>query len=464
MTRLLLPALLLGLAWGAFAEVESQAEDVEQPALPAAPDDTAATATTTATATATATASMATIEDALDTPADPLGMVAAQIEAGEFEPAERWLEAHVAALEDQSQHRYDGALIRPYTLLGDAHMGQGEHAEAIGYYQQAIHLTRVNGGLKSPEQVEIVYREADALRALGQLQEANSREEYAFHIASTNASGSDESLLPALYRLADWYVALGNPFAARELYAQATRILGHHDKLDSRAAVPALRGLARTYRLERFPAVYSANSESPAGSTPTVQMQQPMVLNNFPAGEQALQQIVRIEQEAENPEPIALVEAVLDLADWYLLFDKPRRANPLYAHAYELLGAVPGADAPTYFADPKLLYFPDPGTPRSNRGGPGTASATGFVEVAYEVTETGQVRNLATIASEPPGVMDLRVRRSLRVARYRPALVDGVPVARALHTYRHEFPYRAEPAEEQAEPATETAPAELVKH
>ena len=66
---------------------------------------------------------------------------------------------------------------------------------------------------------------------------------------------------------------------------------------------------------------------------------------------------------------------------------------------------------------------------------------TGYVEVAFDVTEDGYVRGLNTVGSQPDGLMDFRVRKSLRLARYRPMLVDGVPVAKQAHTYRHEFPY-----------------------
>jgi len=50
------------------------------------------------------------------------------------------------------------------------------------------------------------------------------------------------------------------------------------------------------------------------------------------------------------------------------------------------------------------------------------------------------------------------VRKSLRVARYRPMLVDGVPVAKQAHTYRHEFAfYQQRGAEDDGKPSAETA-------
>jgi hypothetical protein len=57
---------------------------------------------------------------------------------------------------------------------------------------------------------------------------------------------------------------------------------------------------------------------------------------------------VRRMRDLTDRYPNPLIEAVLELADWYTLFDKPRRANPLYAHAYEMLAELPGADAPGF--------------------------------------------------------------------------------------------------------------------
>jgi len=219
--------------------------------------------------------------------------------------------------------------------------------------------------------------------------------------------------------------------------------------------VPALQGLATTYRLERYPVAYATREEPTPAMMTAPELQQPMTLNNYPAGEQALQQVVRIRQQAAAPDPMALVEAVLDLGDWYTLFDKPSRSEPLYAHAFELLTQIPGTDSTAYFAEPKPLYIPVPGTPRSNRSNIDAETLDGFVELGFDITETGYVRNVKTLASEPPGLMEIRVRRSLRVARYRPAVVDGIPVASANQTYRHEFPYHAKPDEEPEQPKAE---------
>jgi TonB family protein len=388
---------------------------------------------------------------------DPLDPIERQIDAQEYASAVDWLQQRIDHIE-QSSHRFDDRLIRPLTLLGDAFTGMGDHDAALGHYQRAVHLTRVNHGLTAPGQVAIVYREAGAYKALGEYQEANSREEYAYHVLSRAHDPLDEAMLPGIYHLARWYQSTNNVFAARALYEQAVAILDTHGKAHTDAAIPALQGVALSYRLERFPRFYSTDLEAGSTIIPASSMQQPVSVNNFPAGEAALQRVIQIRQAAAQADPVAVAESVLDLADWYTLFDKSQRAEPLYGHAWELMSTVETFDAASYFAEPRLLYYPAPSAPSPPPAEARGEPITGFVEVAFDVTDDGQVRSLDTVASEPDGLMDFRVRKSLRLARYRPMLVDGVPVAKARHTYRHEFPYYApRPAEPGAAPDAEPA-------
>jgi hypothetical protein len=151
---------------------------------------------------------------------------------------------------------------------------------------------------------------------------------------------------------------------------------------------------------------------------------------------------------------MALAEAILELADWYLLFDKTRRAYPLYEHVYTLLAETEGFAVQDYFAEPKMLYFPQPQDPRKPPVAMRGERREGYVEIAYEISKTGYARSLKTVDAEPQGLMDFRVRKSLRLSRYRPALVEGLPMDKLDHTYRHEFGYFPKV---ESEPVPETA-------
>ncbi|MCZ6616952.1 MAG: hypothetical protein O7E57_02375 [Gammaproteobacteria bacterium] len=358
-----------------------------------------------------------------------LESIEAQIQAQEYDYPILWLEKQIGAVE-RSSHRYSPELIRPLTLLGDAKVGSGDYNGALDHYQRAVHLSRVNDGLNSSAQIEIVYREANAYKALGNLSDANDREEYAYHVLTRVHGPHDEELLPGVYHLAEWYGATQDIFSARALYEHAVSILSANGKQGSAIAIPAYQGIARTYRLERFPPFYVSKGDSG-----------PISVNDFPAGERALQQIIQIHRDDADLNPVVLAEAMLDLADWYLLFDKTRRAFPLYDDVYAMLSEAEGFAVADFFAEPKLLYFPAPQDPRVPPLGMRGERKEGFVEVAYKISKTGYARSLKTIGAEPQGLMDFRVRKSLRLSRYRPALVEGRSMAKFNQTYRHQFAY-----------------------
>src|SRR5262249_7292263 len=133
----------------------------------------------------------------------------------------------------------------------------------------------------------------------------------------------------------------------------------------------------------------------------------------------------------------------IDLADWYLLFDKPTRATPVYVHARQLMrdkAALSDEEIAGYF-EPTVLYRPIPSNPPSPPPQARTNPTQGHVEVAFSVTDQGIVGDMKPVSSEPEGLMDMKVRRGMRAARFRPRFVGDTPVAATNLTYRHTFIY-----------------------
>lgn len=393
------------------------------------------------------------IEDILEELDPDLEQIQAQIEAGEYEIPKYWLSQKISEIE-HSSHRFDPALIRPITLLGDIQVLEGDYVDALDNFGRAVHLERVNSGLVSPAQLEIVYREAEVYRTLGDFETANEREEYAYHVLRHAYDPYSEELLPGLFHLAEWYEQTHNIFAARHLYQRATDVMVANGKAQAMEAIPAWSGLARTYRLERFPPIYIDSGQASPYATHGLEASYgPVTINNFPAGERALQTIIQIHRAHNSPTPV-IAQAILDLADWYLLFEKTREAYPLYQIAYELMEGVEDFPLEDFFGQPKLIHYPapiDPGAPDVPE-----RTAEGLVTVQFDVTERGSPRRLTTIDSVPEGMMDFRVRKSLRASRFRPALVNGEPQITTGYVYTHKFVYY--PQVDLVETAEETDP------
>ena len=381
-----------------------------------------------------------TIREALREEGNPLSRIEVQLDASEFASAAVAAERIVEEIEDRS-HRHDIDLAQPLMLLGDARLGMSDVVGALNAYDRSLLITRTNKGLFTPDQVEIVYREATAHAALGNRQVANDRQEYAFNIMYRAYGDNDPRLIPGLFLLADWYSEDHNIFVARRLWGQAVVLGKRYLPADDPQTISALKGLARTFREERFPTITNESRDASNALYPRARSRyQQIQLNNFSPGERALIEVINIEMAKPDGSDAEVAAAMLELADWYLLFEKYSRAFPLYTRIWELLESDPeGLDA--VFKTPTPLYLPLPPPPT-----PAIVSTTadGIVELALTVTDRGLVSNLSTLRSEPEGMMEFRVRKAIRRARYRPAFVEALPVLTEDVRIEYRFPYKAD--------------------
>ena len=379
-----------------------------------------------------------TIREALREQSSPLTRIEVQLDASEFAEAAAAAERIVEEIEDRS-HRRDIELARPLMLLGDARLGTADVVGALDAYDRSLLITRVNKGLFTPDQIEVVYREATALAALGNRAVANDRHEYAFKLLRRAYGDDDPRLIPGLFLLADWYGEEHNIFIARRLWGQAVLLGKRHLPANDPQTIRALKGLARTFREERFPTIttakrYAMNSSSERMNNRYAQVQ----LNNFSPGERALIEVINIEMAKPDGSNAEVAAAMLELADWYLLFEKYNRAFPLYTRIWELLESDPeGLDA--VFKDPTPLYLPLPPPPIPDIT---PTAEDGIVELALTVTDRGLVSGLSTLRSEPEGMMEFQVRKATRRARYRPAFVEALPVLTEDVRIEYRFPYK----------------------
>ncbi|NOX52133.1 MAG: hypothetical protein GXP16_16590 [Gammaproteobacteria bacterium] len=378
-------------------------------------------------------------------PPDNLSFLQLQIHRGEAEHAARSLETILNQIE-AINHRYHPDLVVPLTLIGDAAMVQGEPEKALQHFSRARHIARVSHGLFDQRQIAILYREADALRQVGKLEDTKNREEQAYEVARKAFPGNDPRLLPALDRLATFYLSTYNYLPARSIYNRALS-LHESNKTDlTPQAVPVLLGIALSHRLERFPPIYMRNSDDNRLEGPTPGLTNSdldalhLNFNSFPAGERALQRVVEIRRNEKPTDPLAIRKAILGLADWHMMFGRANTANTLYGHVYEEMIAT-DQDPSSLFGSPRMIYLPRPQNPKAPPANQRDSQTTGHVKVQFTVSPTGRIRKLRTVDSEPRKLMDFRVRRSMRLAVFRPKLEAGIATAAVGETYTYEFPY-----------------------
>ena len=428
---------------------------------PAADDAPTATGPAIAPAPAVAAGS-AQPTDTID---EQLGIARHQLEMKEYTDAEPLLTNIVAELE-RTKPRYDPALVEPLTMLGDALSGTAQYKPALKAYEKARYITRVTNGLHTVDQVELLYREANALASMGDISKANDQEEHAYEVLLRNYGPVAPGLIPGLFRLAAWYDHTTNVFAARSLYERAVQILSRNNSATADPdLIRALRGLAYTYREERFPPFELPETPHLGALPPNAlygSQGEPMpIVNRFGPGEAALLDVVKIISADPKATPLSIALAEVDLADWYLLFDKPTRAMPVYVHARQIMRDRAAMDAnqiAVYFGQPTVLYRPMPSNPSAPSEALRVNPTQGYVELGYTVTDEGEVTDLKTLSSKPEGLMDMKVRRGMRVARFRPRFDGDTPVATPNQVYRRTFTYYPKPDSTNTQKSTDHAP------
>ena len=374
---------------------------------------------------------------------------AGQVAAGEHVAAINTVEAVIDGIERRS-NRYDLALVEPLLVLGDALAGVGDDEGALGAYDRALHITRIGRGLHHPSQVTAVYRQAALLAERGRRGEANGRHEYAYRTLLRNYGADDAALLPGLFVLADWYLSSYNIFSARGLYEHAASVAAKELPPEHPAHVRALRWIAATYRAERFPPYQALerrrrSGRSSAGSAiayvdATYRGGRATSINRFSRGEGALIEVVNRLQRRADANTADVARAMLELGDWFLLFEKRPRAFTLYRKVWQMIEANRGLLASTFGA-PAPLYLPmpkDPPVPSHARLGD---ARDGVVELSIDIDAEGLVANVETVRSEPGDIMETKVRRAVRHARYRPAFDGKAPLATTALRVVHNFTY-----------------------
>ncbi len=362
--------------------------------------------------------------------------------AGEEKVAMR--QRQVRAIEDDFSG-FDPRLVNALVALGDALHELKRDNEALEVLERAQHVSRVVDGLNNLEQIRVIDALARVLSSLERWPDAIRAKEYALSLVRRGHGADSIELVGQLYEMAAWYESVGHVFGARQAYERAAVIIDAKVAATDPRRADALRKLARSYRLERFPEHRTSPDEpryevdfanQPSGSAE----RRVGVLNRFGPGEAALKEAIRIYQRQT---PVATIETsatLVELGDWYLLFNKLDLAMLAYREARGQLAQLPEQQR-ALFAEASPVYFRAPALPRRP---PIDAipEYRGYVEMAFDVSERGEVSNVQVIGATPDGMLTEPALDAMRRARYRPRLDDtGNPVPSSGQRYRFEFPY-----------------------
>ena len=368
---------------------------------------------------------------------DPVAGMRAQLEVREYADVARKAEDLIADIEAQAD-RYDPTLIAPLTVLGDARMGLGEHDAALEAYDRAKHVTRIADGVQSLTQVELLYREADALETAGDRKGANERHELAYSLKRRHSDQDAPEFLPAIKELIDWYRYNYKFRASQVLYERVLDTMREHYEPDDQRMIDALRGFADTFKQRRF-----GRRELGRGgfsAWPPGEARDPPWYRNssYRRARNALREVVKLTEGKADSTDAEIATVVLELGDWHLLYREYGIAMRYYRRVWSLLQSNDRARA-AVFSSPTPLYVPTPDK-RAKQVGAGDRP-DGVVVLALTITHRGDVVGRKTLLAEPHNIMEFKVRKAAKRAIYRPAFANADPVRwKGLEMrYRYEY-------------------------
>lgn len=367
---------------------------------------------------------------------------------------------------------FSAQLPQQLLSLGITLQADGDFEKAQDYFDQAMHLTRVNHGLFSETQIPFVKFSIDNQLRQGNLLAADEQQRYLFYLNQKNHQGNSAALLPALEDFAEWNIfafsapvtapalSLSEPGArektapvdeamfrverlinAQHIYWSIAQILvanfgvGDPRLLDAEQRIALTNYFFATTIATEADTLNLSTASIPATATTTGVGSAPMLGNmGYRQGRDALER--RRNYMLEMPEvPTAdKLHASLDLSDWMLYFSRQRmKALESYASNREVFVGSMTSDELDAVLSPalpqQLPSFIKPAWSRAALGLPEDQAIKykGHIDVQLNLNRFGKPTTVEVLGRSNPEVklVEQRLLRGLRRAQFRPRFENG---------------------------------------
>jgi tetratricopeptide (TPR) repeat protein len=360
---------------------------------------------------------------------------------------------------------WDVNLTENLSSMGEIYQQQGMHEEAVDSYGRAMHVSRVNLGLKSLEHLPFVERMVDSYLALGDWESADQYQEYLYNILRREYGLDDPRMVPVLHKRASWELSLFNARWGDELgsklinalflYRTASNLVSVYfgpndqryenylrDTAGAAYLVSRYQTLIRETTQVQYRGVQDSFVDGPRGFGASYD-------DGYTQGLEALQRIVASFTEQQRTS-VDYVEALLLEADWYLLFDRRRAAQARYGEAYAIIAARPDGEAligsmfgvvkplPAFSEEIESIL-----TTSNYQGRAMIARESGHIDVQFDITPYGAVTDLEVLTDDSgiDGRVVSSLRRRIRTTMFRPVIEDGELVRSSGNRFRYRYAY-----------------------
>ena len=359
---------------------------------------------------------------------------------------------------------WDRGLIEGLATLGELHQRQGDHITAIKTFDRVVHVSRINNGLHTLEQIPALEQKIESFLVLGDWEQADLYYNYMFYIQQKAYGNTDPRIIPMLERLARWNlrafnIGLGKNLgerlnSAQLLFDAASKMVDVHFGRSDKRYVDYQQSIANaSYLVSQHPELMN-EMERPEFRLNQDQLRRRLISSErsasrgFQAGEEALLNILA-QRQVEDGLSVPLAEANANLGDWYLMFGRRKAAVQQYASAWQIIADL--EDPPELLAEffghvvplPSFLDAPTSLVFASEKGKDTKELEVGFVDLRFDVTENGVVRNLEIVSgeSEEKALILGRLQRQVRSSVFRPMLEDGVAIRSIGNQFRYRYWY-----------------------
>ena len=339
---------------------------------------------------------------------------------------------------------YADGLAEPLASLGRHYRQQGDYEQAVSLYRRAMHVVRINEGLKSERQIPLLRELLLCYRQAGELESLDERYDYFFHLFGEGRPPYN----PARVQAALEYMRWQREALRHELGVEKRRIValidlneGMLESLRLQADIPyswrrdvSYSQLLNYYLLlQRFKPALSEQqlltSREYMGGAQGVQSMEDQKLQSRlrSAAAQGATMLQELAVAAARAGPIEEASVKLALADWYFWNGKRQQAVAAYASVVKMLNDA-GEDSLLQHWLGTPVELPDNGVfwqPELIED-----EATVIVQADYDVSASGRVSGLQ--AQLLPGAKEQSIqgfRRKLASTLFRPRWVNGEPEA-----------------------------------
>lgn len=312
----------------------------------------------------------------------------------------------------------------------------GRHKEAITTFKRGIHLTRINQGLHSLEQIPFLRGEINSNMALGELSEADERQNYLLKVQQRSLP-SGETLTEALMQQASWQQKAyelgigGSEFSYAhlqsmwELYRATINDILLHEEQTSPKLLPPLNGLLKTQYLI---SAHDAQTNSGGDQINYRSRFDSHLSQNYKMGKAILLSIYEVELNSHGQTSLPVATTLVMTGDWMLWNSKRDSAHQAYVDAIQELSKLD--DAKIHMEGLFGTPVPLPDIDGIRRLLPAVAPDEGEILLEFGVSKYGRVFGLTRLneaenESEVAQRKAERLMRRIRKMKFRPRY-DGI--------------------------------------